>query len=196
MLESGEIRRVGSSKVRHVDVRVISATNASIGEAVARGDFREDLLYRLNTVEIELPPLRDRPEDIPLLARHFLERQATRYGRAIVGFSPGAEAALAAHAWPGNVRELHHSVERAVVMARGSHIEAADLRLRGREGDSAALADVTLEEAERILVRRALDRHDGNVSRAARALGLTRSSLYRRLKRIRPGEDDREPVTG
>ena len=195
VLETGEIRRVGSSKVRHVDVRVISATNARIGEAVARGDFREDLLYRLNTVEIELPPLRDRPEDIPLLARHFLGRQAARYGRAIVGFAPGAEAALTAHAWPGNVRELQHSVERAVLMARGSHIQAADLRLRDREGDSTALADVTLEEAERILVRKALDRHDGNVSKAARALGLTRSSLYRRLKRIRAEDDDREPVT-
>ena len=101
VVETGEIQRVGSSKVRRVDVRVISATNASVGEAVARGDFREDLLYRLNTVEIELPPLRDRCEDIPLLARHFLGRQAARYGRAIVDFSAEAEAALSAHAWPG-----------------------------------------------------------------------------------------------
>ena len=190
VLETGEIQRVGSSKVRHVDVRVISATNASIGEAVARGDFREDLLYRLNTVEIELPPLRDRREDIPLLARYFLGRQAARYGRAIVDFSAEAEAALSAHAWPGNVRELQHSVERAVLMARGSRIRAADLLLRGREGDSVALTDVTLEEAERILIRKALDRHNGNVTQAARALGLTRSALYRRLQRMKARDDD------
>ena len=189
VLESGEIQRVGSSKVRHVDVRIISATNANLGEAVARGDFREDLLYRLNTVELELPPLRDRREDIPLLARHFLGRQAARYGRTMVGFSAEAEAALSAHAWPGNVRELQHSVERAVVMARSARIRAADLRLRGREGDSVELFDVTLAEAERILVRKALDRHDGNVTRAARALGLTRSALYRRLKRMKAGDD-------
>ena len=190
VLETGEIQRVGSSKVRRVDVRVISATNASLGETVARGDFREDLLYRLNTVEIELPPLRDRREDIPLLARHFLGMQAARYGRAIVDFSAEAEAALSAHTWPGNVRELQHSVERAVLMARGSRIRAADLRLRGREGDSVALTDVTLEEAERILVRKALDRHGGNVTRAARALGLTRSALYRRLQRMKARDDD------
>ena len=190
VLETGEIQRVGSSKVRRVDVRVISATNASVGEAVARGDFREDLLYRLNTVEIELPPLRDRREDIPLLARYFLGRQAARYGRAIVDFSAEAEAALSAHAWPGNVRELQHSVERAVLMARGSRIRAADLLLRGREGDSVALTDVTLEEAERILIRKALDRHNGNVTQAARALGLTRSALYRRLQRMKARDDD------
>ncbi|MCY4571782.1 MAG: sigma-54 dependent transcriptional regulator [Gemmatimonadetes bacterium] len=190
VLETGEIQRVGSSKVRRVDVRVISATNASLGESVARGDFREDLLYRLNTVEIELPPLRDRRKDIPLLARHFLGRQAARYGRAIVAFSAKAEAALSAHAWPGNVRELQHAVERAVLMARGSRIRVADLQLRGREGDSLALTDVTLEEAERILIRKALDRHDGNVTQAARALGLTRSALYRRLQRMKAQDDD------
>lgn len=179
-----------------MDVRIISATNANLGEAVARGDFREDLLYRLNTVELELPPLRDRREDIPLLARHFLGRQAARYGRAIAGFSAGAEAALGSHAWPGNVRELQHSVERAVLMARGSRIRAADLRLRGREGDSVELFDVTLAEAERILIRKALDRHDGNVSGAARALGLTRSALYRRLKRMKVGNDGQGSVAG
>ena len=190
VLETGEIQRVGSSKVRHVDARVISATNANLGEAVASGDFREDLLYRLNTVEIELPPLRDRREDIPLLAQHFLERHAAGYGRVIVGFSAEAEAALSAHTWPGNVRELQHSIERAVLLTRGSHIEATDLRLRGREGDSVALNDVTLEEAERILVRKALDRHNGNVTGAARALGLSRSALYRRMHRLKVADDD------
>lgn len=193
VLETGEIQRVGSSKVRHVDARVISATNASLSEAVASGDFREDLLYRLNTVEIELPPLRDRREDISILAHHFLERHAAGYGRVIVGFSAEAEAALSAHLWPGNVRELQHSIERAVLLARGSRIEATDLRLRGREGDSVALTDVTLEEAERILVRKALDRHNGNVTGAARALGLSRSALYRRMHRLKVADDDQGP---
>ena len=190
VLETGEIRRVGSSKVRHVDARVISATNANLREAVARGDFREDLLYRLNTVDIELPPLRDRREDIPLLAQHFLERHAAGYGRVIVGFSADAEAALSTHVWPGNVRELQHSIERAVLMARGSRIKAVDLRLRGREGDSVDLTDVTLEEAERILVQKALDRHNGNVIAAAETLGLSRSALYRRMHRLKVADDD------
>ena len=183
VLETGEIQRVGSSKVRKVDVRVLSATNANLGEAVAEGDFREDLLYRLNTVEIRLPPLRDRREDIMPLARHFLGKQAKRYGRSLEGFSPAAEDALMRHGWPGNVRELQHSVERSVLMARGSRIEASDLGLRRREDGAAPMDDLTLDEAERVLIEKALERHQGNVSRAAEALGLSRSALYRRLQR-------------
>ncbi|MDE2805169.1 MAG: sigma-54 dependent transcriptional regulator [Gemmatimonadota bacterium] len=190
VIETGEIRRVGSSKVRRVDVRVISATNASLHETVARGDFREDLFYRLNTVEIALPPLRDRGEDVLLLARHFLRKQAARYGRAMEGFSADAEAALLGHAWPGNVRELQHAVERAVLLARGTRIQASDFGLRSHEHESAALFDVTLEEAERILIQRAMDRHGGNVSKAAQALGITRSAMYRRLQRLKPAGDD------
>ena len=189
-IETGEVRRVGSSKVRRVDVRLISATNASLGETVAKGDFREDLLYRLNTVEIDLPPLRDRGEDVLLLARHFLAKQAARYGRTTEGFSDEAEAALMGHSWPGNVRELQHAVERAVLMTRGLAIQAGDLGLRGRDTDSAALFDVTLAEAERLLVQRAMDRHSGNVSKAAQALGITRSALYRRLQRLRHRPDE------
>jgi DNA-binding NtrC family response regulator len=183
VLETGEIQRVGSSKVRKVDVRVLSATNANLSEAVAEGDFREDLLYRLNTVEIRLPPLRDRREDILPLARHFLGKQATRYGRSLEGFSPAAEDALMRHGWPGNVRELQHSVERSVLMARGSRIEASDLGLRRREDGAAPMDELTLDEAERVLIEKALERHQGNVSRAAEALGLSRSALYRRLQR-------------
>ncbi len=183
VLETGEIQRVGSSKIRKVDVRVLSATNANLGEAVAQGDFREDLLYRLNTVEIRLPPLRDRREDILPLARHFLGKQAKRYGRALEGFSPAAEDALMIHGWPGNVRELQHSVERSVLMARGSRIEASDLGLRRRDDGAAPMDDLTLDEAERVLIEKALERHQGNVSRAAEALGLSRSALYRRLQR-------------
>ncbi|MEX0836788.1 MAG: sigma-54 dependent transcriptional regulator [Gemmatimonadota bacterium] len=183
VLETGEIQRVGSSKVRNVDVRVLSATNANLGEAVASGDFREDLLYRLNTVEIRIPPLRDRREDILPLARHFLGKQAKRYDRPLEGFSPSAEDALMRHGWPGNVRELQHSVERSVLMARGSRIEASDLGLRRRDEGSAPMDELTLDEAERVLIEKALERYQGNVSKAAEGLGLSRSALYRRLQR-------------
>jgi len=184
VLETREIQRVGSSKVRSVDVRVVSATNANLGEVVAAGDFREDLLYRLNTVEIGLPPLRERREDVPLLAEHFLSLEAPRYDRTIEGFSGAAMEALVAHSWPGNVRELRHAVERAVLMARGSVIEASDLGLRRRREGSAPLDELTLEDAERLMIERALDRHQGNVTKAAESLGLSRSALYRRLQRL------------
>jgi DNA-binding NtrC family response regulator len=167
-----------------VDVRVISATNADLEASVAAGEFREDLLYRLNTVEIPLPPLRDRVEDIPLLAGLFLEQQASRYSRDLEGFDPAAVQALIAHSWPGNVRELQHAVERAVLMARGSAIVPEDLGLRRRAGEGDQFpGEITLDEAERTLIQRALERYDGNVSRAAEALGLSRSALYRRLQR-------------
>lgn len=183
VLESREVQRVGSSKARKVDVRVISATNANLAEVVANGDFREDLLYRLNTVEIRLPPLRDRAEDIQLLAEHFLRKQASRYDREIEGFSPAALAALREHSWPGNVRELQHAVERSVLMARGSRIDASDLALRRRDDGSMQMDEMTLDEAERVLIEKALERYQGNVSKAAEALGLSRSALYRRLQR-------------
>jgi DNA-binding NtrC family response regulator len=183
VLETGEIQRVGSSKIRRVDVRVLSATNANLGEAVSRGEFREDLLYRLNTVEIRLPPLRDRREDIPLFAVHFLQASAQRYGRELEGFSDAAMDALLRHSWPGNVRELQHAVERSVLMARGSRIEAYDLGLRRREDGSILTEELTLDEAERLLIEKALERSQGNVSKAAEALGLSRSALYRRLQR-------------
>ena len=189
VLENREIQRVGSSKTRTVDVRVISATNANLGEAVSRGDFREDLLYRLNTVEIRLPPLRERTEDIPLLAEYFLGKQAARYGREIEGFSPAAMTALREHTWPGNVRELQHSVERSVLMARGSRIEASDLGLRRRDDGSVLMDELTLDEAERLMIEKALERHQGNVSKAAEALGLSRSALYRRLQRHEGAEE-------
>jgi DNA-binding NtrC family response regulator len=183
VLETGEIQRVGSSKMRRVDVRVLSATNANLGEAVSRGEFREDLLYRLNTVEIRMPPLRERREDVPLLAQHFLAQADRRYGRELEGFSQAAMDALLRHPWPGNVRELQHAVERSVLMARGSRIEAADLGLRRREDGSVLMEELTLDEAERLLIEKALERSQGNVSKAAEALGLSRSALYRRLQR-------------
>jgi DNA-binding NtrC family response regulator len=183
VLETGELQRVGSSRTRKVDVRLLSATNANIFEEVAEGRFREDLLYRLNTVEVELPPLRDRREDIPLLANYFLRRQAERYRKPAARFETDAMQALLEHAWPGNVRELEHVIERTVLMARGEVIRAADLGLKARYDGSAHLEEMRLEQAERHLIQKALDRHGGNVSQAAAALGLSRSALYRRLQR-------------
>jgi DNA-binding NtrC family response regulator len=164
-------------------VRIVSATNADLGAEVAAGRFREDLLFRLNTIEIHVPPLRERREDIPRLARHFLEVHARRYRRPLAGFDADAERALLEHRWPGNVRELDHAVERGVLMARGERVQAADLGLRRPASPSSRLEDMSLEDVERVLIEKALARHGGNVSRAAAALGLSRSALYRRLQR-------------
>ena len=183
VLESGELQRVGSSRTRHVDVRVISATNADLAREVAEARFREDLLYRLNTVEVRLPPLRERREDIPALAAHFLREQATRYHKPVAELTPGVMRAMLAHAWPGNVRELRHAVERAVLMAHGAAVSEEDLGLQPpRTGGATSLDDLTLEDAEKVLIQRALTRYAGNVSRAADALGVSRSALYRRIQ--------------
>jgi DNA-binding NtrC family response regulator len=181
-LQSGEFQRVGSSKTRRADVRVISATNVDIRREVAEGRFREDLLYRLNTVEIHLPPLRDRHEDIPALASHFLRRQMARYSKKVTGFERDAMQAMMEYSWPGNVRELEHAIERAVLMSHGPQVKADDLGLRGRADGTSRLEEMTLEDAEQYLIHKALGRFDGNVSRAAEALGLSRSALYRRLQ--------------
>jgi len=183
VIETGEFERVGSSKSRRVDVRIFSATNADLGAQVAEGRFRQDLLFRLNTIEIRLPPLRDRREDIPLLAAHFLCQHAEHYRKHFTEFDEGSVKALLAHAWPGNVRELDHAVERAVLMAQGETIRVADLGLRsGREGPP-RIEEMSLEEVEALLIKKALARFHGNVSHAANALGLSRSALYRRLQR-------------
>jgi DNA-binding NtrC family response regulator len=181
VLETGEVERVGASRARKVDVRILSATNADLGAEVAAGRFREDLLFRLNTIEIRLPALRERREDIGALAEHFLAKYASRYRKALVGLEPEALATLMAHQWPGNVRELDHTMERAVLMAQGGRLRDSDLGLRDG-GAPPKLEDLPLEEVERVLIRKALERHEGNVSQAARALGLSRSALYRRLQ--------------
>jgi DNA-binding NtrC family response regulator len=181
VLESGELERVGSSRTRKVDARVLSATNADLPAEVAAGRFREDLLFRLNTIEIYLPPLRERREDIAALAQHFLRRYTSRYRKPLVGFEPEAMIALEAHTWPGNVRELDHTIERAALLATGPHMRTADLGLRPA-GPSATLDDMPLDEVERVLIRKTMERHGGNVSQAAKALGLSRSALYRRLQ--------------
>jgi DNA-binding NtrC family response regulator len=167
-----------------VNIRLIAATNRNLEQAIQEGRFRQDLYYRLNIVSVTLPPLRDRREDIPLLAAHFLDTHTRRYRKRLGGFAPDAMEALSAHAWPGNVREFDHAVERAVLLAEGERIRAADLALGPAADGAPSLEDMTLEEVERHLIRRALARFGGNVSDAARALGLSRSALYRRLQRF------------
>jgi DNA-binding NtrC family response regulator len=184
VLEIGEMERVGSSKTKRVDARVISATNANLTDEVQNMRFRQDLLFRLNTIEIHLPPLRERREDIGPLAMHFLGQHARRYRKNISGFDPNAMQALHGHSWQGNVRELNHVVERAVLMAQGSCIKAGDLALRAGVSGSPRLEDMSLEDVEGFLIKKALARYEGNVSHAANALGLSRSALYRRLQRF------------
>jgi DNA-binding NtrC family response regulator len=185
VLETGEFERLGSSKTRTADVRIVSATNADLREEVASGRFRQDLLFRLNTVEIRIPPLRERRDDILPLARHFLEQHAQRYRKQLTGFEEAAAAILLTHNWPGNVRELDHAVERGVLMGRGDWVQAQDLALVTPSSAAAArsLEDMTLEEMERATIQKALARYNGNVSQAAQALGLSRSALYRRLEK-------------
>ena len=182
VLESGEIERVGSSRTRRVDVRVISATNSDLTAACTTGQFREDLLFRLNTVEIHVPPLRERREDIPALAGHFLSRYASRYRRPIHGFDAAALQLLLQYAWPGNVRELEHTLERAILMCRTNEIQSADLGLNLRP-QTQNLEELSLEAVESTLIRKALQRYQGNVSQAAEALGLSRGALYRRMEK-------------
>ena len=187
VLETGEFERVGSSRTRRVNVRVLSATNANVHEEIAKGSFRQDLFFRLNTVEIHLPPLRERQEDIPLLAQHFLQQHNRHYRRQIKGFSDEALLALRGYSWPGNVRELNHAIERAVLLTASSDVvNASDLGLSG--GGTAAktetrLDEMSLEDVERLLIQKTLARYDGNANRAAEALGLSRSALYRRLQK-------------
>jgi len=183
VLEIGEMERVGSSKTKRVDARVISATNAHLEEEVAQNRFRQDLLFRLNTIEIHLPPLRERKEDIPHLAAYFLATHSRRYRKHLAGFEPAAAKLMLENAWQGNVRELNHVIERAVLMAQDHLIRVGDLAVRAAREGTGRLEEMSLEDVEGFLIKKALARHDGNVSHAARALGLSRSALYRRLER-------------
>jgi DNA-binding NtrC family response regulator len=181
-LETGEFDRVGSSRTYRANVRLISATNSDLPAEVASGKFRQDLLFRLNTIHIHLPPLRERREDIGLLAQHFLKQHVQRYRKPITGFDDSALEAMRGYAWPGNVRELDHSVERGVLMAQSKLLRAPDLGLNA--GQSAPrLEDMSLEEVESFLIKKTLSRCDGNARKAAEELGLSRSAFYRRLER-------------
>jgi DNA-binding NtrC family response regulator len=183
VLQTGEFERVGSSKTRSVDVRILAATNADLRAAVAAGRFREDLFFRLNTVEIHLPPLRERRDDIPELAAYFLRQFAARYRRSVGAIGADAMRALLAYAWPGNVRELAHAIERATLLAEGGVLSVSDLSFRAAGESAPRLDDMSLEDVERVLIAKALARFEGNVTAAADALGLSRSALYRRLQR-------------
>ncbi len=183
VLESGEMERVGSSQTRRVDVRIISATNADLNQEVTAGRFRQDLLFRLNTVEVHIPPLRERRQDIPLLAMYFLSRYAERYRKPAKTLDPSAMQGMLEYSWPGNVRELDHAVERAVLLSAGDLVRISDLSLRHPRENTQRMEDLSLEEVESLLIRKAIDRYSGNISQAADALGLSRSALYRRLQK-------------
>jgi len=183
VLETGELERVGSSQTRRVDVRVLSATNANLPEEAKAGNFREDLLFRINTVEIHIPALRDRREDIPLLAMHFLNRNRSRYRKQVTGFSPAALQQMIQYPWPGNVRELEHTVERAVLLCRGEEIEPANLAIASAKSSAPNFENMSIDEVEALLIRKVLRRCDGNISQAAEALGLSRAALYRRIEK-------------
>jgi DNA-binding NtrC family response regulator len=183
VIETGEFEAVGSSRTRKVDVRIVSATNADLRAEVTAGRFRQDLLFRLNTVEIPLPPLRERREDLPALARSFLRLFASKHRKPVADFAPSALEAMRSYPWPGNVRELEHVVERAVLMAEERDVRSSDLGLSPGSPSASGVEDMSLEDVETLLIRKALARFDGNVSRAAEFLGLSRSALYRRLQR-------------
>jgi DNA-binding NtrC family response regulator len=187
VLEDGEFERLGCSRTQSTDVRLVSATNADLDAEVAAGRFRKDLLYRLNTLEVRLPPLRERRDDIPPLARAFLARSAARHGRDPLHLTASAERALLAWRWPGNVRELQHLMERAALLAEHDQVSAAALTF-GAPGEVDAgggrdFEGMTLDQAEAVLVQRALERHEGNLQQAADALGITRQTLYRRMEK-------------
>src|SRR6187399_2221038 len=182
VIETGDFERVGSSKTLHANVRIISATNANLENEIAAARFRQDLLFRLNTIEIELPPLRDRREDIMPLANSFLRQHAERYRKQVGGFDESARERLLQHRFPGNIRELDHVVERAVLMTKERQVHAGDLGLTTGGSESRNVEEMSLEEVEAFLIKKALARNDGNARKAAEALGLSRSAFYRRLQ--------------
>lgn len=188
VLQEGEIKRLGETRIRHVDVRVISATNKRLPELIDDGEFREDLFYRLNTITVDLPPLRHRRSDIPLLAHHFLDKYAVKKRSHIRGFDSDAMDALQNHSWPGNVRELENTVERAVVLARGEHIQRGDLRLPDHVQSDPFEPGITLKESERRLVLQTLKDNDDNISGTARVLGVSRRWLHYKLKEWETGD--------
>ena len=182
VIETGDFERVGSSKTLHANVRIISATNSNLEHEVTAGRFRQDLLFRLNTIQITLPPLRERRDDIMPLANSFLAQHAEHYRKQIAGFDQTARERLLQHRFPGNVRELDHIVERAVLMTQDRQICGSDLGLANGGGEPRNLEEMSLEEVEAFLIKKALARNDGNARKAAEALGLSRSAFYRRLQ--------------
>jgi len=184
VLETGEFERVGSSRTQKANARLLSATNSDLIKDIEAGKFREDLYFRLNTIQIHLPPLRERREDIPSLVKVFLDELTVRYRKKIGEVSAKALDALCQHNWPGNVRELRHVMERAVLLSRSAVIEPGDLGLQtAQQSRAGLLEEMDLESVEAHLIQKALDRHNGNAITAAKALGLSRSAFYRRLQK-------------
>ncbi len=186
-LETRKVTRLGSNKAREIDIRLICATNMPIYEMVARNEFRQDLLYRLNTVEINLPALHDRREDIPLLVDYFMRMFAKKYQKTLTGVSAPALRKLEKYQWPGNIRELRHTLERAIILADSSMLQPADFMFPESEKDIEGVVfdNYNLENVEKTVIRKALKKHEGNVSHTAKELGLTRTSLYRRMEKYR-----------
>ena len=185
VLEKRKVTRLGSNKPRDIDIRLICATNMPIYDMVARNEFRQDLLYRMNTVEINLPALDQRQEDIPLLVNHFLAMFSRKYQKTIRGVSPPALKKLQKYQWPGNIRELRHTLERAIILAESPMLQPTDFLFPESEKEVEGLVfdNYNLEDVEKTIIRKALKKHEGNVSHAAKELGLTRTSLYRRMEK-------------
>ncbi|HCM74844.1 MAG TPA: sigma-54-dependent Fis family transcriptional regulator [Cytophagales bacterium] len=187
VLQNRRVSRVGANKETPVDIRLICATNMPLYEMVKENRFRQDLLYRINTIEVEIPPLRDRFEDVPLLANHFLKHYATKYGKNLNKLSDAAMSRLNKHNWPGNIRELQHALERAVILSNSTVLQPDDFNFNAAASKESEqqlnLEQFNLEEVEKILIRKVLKKYNGNITQAASELGLTRSSLYRRLEK-------------
>jgi transcriptional regulator with PAS, ATPase and Fis domain len=185
VLETRKVTRLGSNKPRDIDIRLICATNMPIYDMVAKNDFRQDLLYRINTVEVNLPPLRERHEDIPLLMDHFLGIFSKKYKKGIMGVSVPALKKLERYHWPGNIRELIHTLERAVILAESKMLQPADFLFpeTDKEVEGVVFDNYNLDDVEKTVIRKALKKHAGNISHAAKELGLTRTSLYRRMEK-------------
>lgn len=186
VLQNRKVSRVGSNKDTPIDIRLICATNMPLYEMVKENRFRQDLLYRINTIEVEIPPLRDRLEDIPLLATHFLKHYAAKYDKTVNKISEGAMTRMHKHPWPGNIRELQHAIERAVILSNSSVLQPEDFNftpVTAKEDGQLSLEQYNLEEVEKLLIRKVLKKYNGNITQAASELGLTRSSLYRRLEK-------------
>jgi DNA-binding NtrC family response regulator len=186
VLQNRKVSRVGSNKDTPIDIRLICATNMPLYEMVKENRFRQDLLYRINTIEIEIPALRERFEDIPLLANHFLKHYAQKYDKSVTKISEGAMARMHKHPWPGNIRELQHAIERAIILSGASVLQPEDFNFApaaSKDDGQLALEQYNLEEVEKLLIRKVLKKYNGNITQAASELGLTRSSLYRRLEK-------------
>ncbi len=186
VIQNRVVTRVGGRKPKTIDIRLICATNMNLHEMVADKEFRQDLMYRINTIEIQIPPLRERLEDIPLIAEHYLKYYVKKYNKTVRSLSPALLKRMQKYHWPGNVRELQHAVERAVILCKGHVLETEDFFFNmhpEREQENISFEDLNIEDMEKILVRKALKKHNGNITQAANELGLTRSSLYRRMEK-------------